>query len=179
MSDESKRSRRSGAVRLLLGLSGVDEVVQASSKAGAVDAEHSASEVIEAARTAAGDRGRGVSGRSRGARGRGTVGRSGAVDFVEPVRRSSRIASRAADLQESAGARPGGVGRGARGGARIVTGFGSERVEDVDMHVQQAEADALQRAALRRDEGTRGRMTGLGGDDLDRSAGGAWRAGRR
>ena len=65
------------------------------------------------------------------------------------------------------------------GGPRIVTGFGSERVEDVASHEMQRESEAMARAARRRGEGSRGRMTGFDGEDLDRAAGGPWQAGRR
>ena len=60
-----------------------------------------------------------------------------------------------------------------------MTGFGAERIDDVAAHVCTVETEALQRAAGRSDEGTRGRMTGFDGQDLDRGAGGAWRIGRR
>ena len=75
------------------------------------------------------------------------------------------------------------AGRGGvrRGGprSRIVSGFGPGRVDDVVGEQEQREQEALRRARRRRDEGTRGAMRGLGGEALDRGAGGAWRAGPR
>jgi len=65
------------------------------------------------------------------------------------------------------------------GGPRVVSGFGEERVADVYAQRQQRDAAGLRRASSRREEGTRGRMTGFDGQDLDRSRGGAWHAGRR
>ena len=61
----------------------------------------------------------------------------------------------------------------------IVTGFGAERSEDALGDQAQLEAEALRRAVQRRDEGTRGRVRDFRGDDLDRSAGGAWHLGKR
>ena len=76
-----------------------------------------------------------------------------------------------------AGRRP--VGRRIPVGVRIVSGFGGERVEDVVARDQRVEAEALARAARRREDGSRGRMVGFGGEDLDRARGGAWQAGHR
>ncbi len=64
-------------------------------------------------------------------------------------------------------------------GRRIVTGFGSERVEDLVADERRREAEGARRGVARREEGTRGRMTTFGGEDLDRAAGGPWQAGRR
>ena len=61
---------------------------------------------------------------------------------------------------------------------RVVSGFGTERVDDVDAERARRDADQLARARLR-SEGERGRMTDRTGEDLDRSAGGPWSAGRR
>ena len=63
--------------------------------------------------------------------------------------------------------------------ARVVSGFGAERVDDLRAHGERVEAEALDRAAWRREEGARGRVTGFDGVDVDRSAGGAWHIGRR
>ena len=63
--------------------------------------------------------------------------------------------------------------------ARIVTGFGSERVDDVVADERRRVAEGAWRGDHRREEGTRGRMTSFGGEELDRAAGGAWHAGRR
>ena len=61
---------------------------------------------------------------------------------------------------------------------RIVTGF-DRRIDDVAGDEARRSAEEAQRAAARRNAGTRGRMTGFSGEDLDRGAGGAWHAGRR
>ena len=68
---------------------------------------------------------------------------------------------------------------GRAGGPRIVSGFGRERVDDGVSQEQLREHEAMVRAARRSAEGTRGRMTGYSGEDLDRAAGGPWQAGRR
>ena len=91
------------------------------------------------------------------------------------MRRSARIAV----LEESRSAGGGGGVSLRHGGPRVVSGFGSERVEDVAAHEERRDAGAMVRAARRRADGTRGRMTGFGGEDLDRAAGGPWQAGRR
>ena len=62
--------------------------------------------------------------------------------------------------------------------ARIVTGFGAERVEDVAADEARRIAASAKRGDLRREEGTRGRMRDFANQDLDRSAGGAWHLGR-
>ena len=63
--------------------------------------------------------------------------------------------------------------------SRIVTGFGRERVEDVAQHARRMDSEGVRRGVRRRDEGTRGRMTGFGGEDLDRAVGRAWQLGSR
>jgi len=63
--------------------------------------------------------------------------------------------------------------------ARVVSGFGSERREDVVADRQQLEADMVERARHRREQGMRGRVRDFQGRDVDRSGGGAWHAGRR
>ena len=63
-------------------------------------------------------------------------------------------------------------------GSCIVSGFGAERVVDIASHERRRDAEALGRAHRRREEFTRGRMTTFNGEDLDRSAGGPWRANR-
>ena len=63
--------------------------------------------------------------------------------------------------------------------SRIVTGFGSERVDDVTADEARRIADGVRRGVQRRETGSRGRMTDYSGADLDRSAGGAWHVGRR
>ena len=70
------------------------------------------------------------------------------------------------------------VGDGIRR-SRIVTGFGAERVEDVAADEARRLQEGAQRGSHRRDTGERGRATDLYGNALDRSAGGAWHAGRR
>ncbi len=90
-------------------------------------------------------------------------------------RRSARVAARGGERAgEVADGRPVPVG-----GSRIVTGFGDGRVVDVAAHERRSEAEGVQRAGRRREEGTRGRMTTFSGEDLNRSAGGPWQAGRR
>ena len=76
--------------------------------------------------------------------------------------------------------RAGGMGGTATSGAsRIVTGFGAERIDDLRAHDAETEADALERHARRASEGDRGRVRDMQDRDLDRSAGGPFRAGRR
>ena len=58
-------------------------------------------------------------------------------------------------------------------------GFGDERVDDVVLDEERRVADGLARHQDRQLRGERGRMTDRKGDDLDRSAGGAWRLGKR
>ena len=67
-------------------------------------------------------------------------------------------------------------GRGGRRG--VVSGFGEERTEDAlgDRQVRDDEANA--RARHRREEWVRGRVQDMQGNDLDRSLGGAFAAGR-
>ena len=62
---------------------------------------------------------------------------------------------------------------------RIVTGFGAERVEDVAADEARRWQEGAQRGSRRRDAGERGRAVDFHGNELDRSAGGAWHAGRR
>ena len=69
--------------------------------------------------------------------------------------------------------------RAARGGPRIVTGFGEERVDDVVADERRRIDEGARRGRRRNQEGTRGRMVGFDGQELDRSAGSAWHAGRR
>ena len=63
--------------------------------------------------------------------------------------------------------------------ARIVCGFGDERVDDVVLDEESRVAAGLARHAVRQAHGDRGRMTDRTGADLDRSAGGAWHVGKR
>ena len=63
--------------------------------------------------------------------------------------------------------------------ARIATGFGSEHCADWRAEESRREAAGVARGVGRREGGLRGRMTDMSGADLDRSAGGAWHAGRR
>ena len=63
--------------------------------------------------------------------------------------------------------------------SRVVTGFGDERIDDVIGDEEQRWAEGARRGNVRRETGTRGRMRDLAGQDLDRSAGSAWHAGRR
>ena len=61
----------------------------------------------------------------------------------------------------------------------VVSGFGAERTDDALGDQAQRDRDAMSRARARRDDGTRGRVRDFQGNDLDRSAGGAWSFGRR
>ena len=61
----------------------------------------------------------------------------------------------------------------------VVSGFGAERTDDALGEQAQRDRDAMSRARTRRDEGVRGRVRDFQGNDLDRSAGGAWSLGRR
>ena len=68
-----------------------------------------------------------------------------------------------------------------RGGApRIVTGFGAQRVEGSSLGEIEGRTDAeqCQRARERREQGGRGGARDLQGNELDRGAGAAWRAGK-
>ena len=91
---------------------------------------------------------------------------------------SSREEVVALSAEQQAGAAGAAVQSSGRRG-RIVSGFGSERIDDIREDEERVGADARERAARRREEGTRGRMTGFDGGDIDRSAGGAWHLGRR
>jgi len=62
------------------------------------------------------------------------------------------------------------AGRVARAsGPRIVTGFGAERIDDVRVHEDEMDANALERHDVRVNEGGRGRMRDAEDRDLDRS----------
>jgi hypothetical protein len=69
--------------------------------------------------------------------------------------------------------------RAAGGRARVVTGFGVERVEDVLAHERRREVEGVRRGSERREAGERGRARDLENRDLDRGAGGPWQAGGR
>lgn len=138
-------------------------------------------------------RGRGRGGGRGSSAGRGVcgqvgTGRGATGEEAQPLRRSSRVAARAVDQPGSSASAhtrvPAAVSRRdavpvVANAARIVTGFGSERIEDVAADERRRVAEGAQRGDRRRETGTRGRMTTSGGEDLDRSAGGAWHAGRR
>ena len=132
--------------------------------------------------------GMGVLGRSAGRPSRGVDAgsarrASGVAALEEPtLRRSNRLAGRGPDLRPGVTEVRGKASTSAQAparGARVVSGFGAERIEDVRAHGERVEAEALVRAARRREEGTRGRATGFDGEDIDRGTGGAWHAGRR
>ena len=61
----------------------------------------------------------------------------------------------------------------------IVTGFGDERTDDLLGDSAIREQQALHRARRRSDDGTRGRVRDFADNDLDRSIGGPWQAGRQ
>ena len=62
-------------------------------------------------------------------------------------------------------------------GPRIVR-VGEARIDDLRAHDARMESEAVERGTRRRNEGEQGRMQDAQGHDLDRSAGGPWRAGR-
>ena len=64
--------------------------------------------------------------------------------------------------------------RGRRGGGRVVSGFGAERVEDVRALEERLDDEACDRQRQRREEGERGRMVDFRGQELDRNEGGAF-----
>ena len=98
-------------------------------------------------------------------------------------RRSARLAGREAEQGWAAGGAGDSASRSSASlsavRSRIVTGFGAGRVNDLAADERRREAEGAQRGVARREEGTRGRMTTFGGDDLDRAAGGPWQARRR
>ena len=118
-------------------------------------------------------------GKGRGQRGRGMVSSSPVA--AEPVARSVRASAAATPVAGTSQGASGvsGLGAGGEWGPRIVTGFGPERVDDVAAEERRRVAEGVRRGVARRDEGTRGRMTNFGGEDLDRGAGGPWQARRR
>ena len=61
----------------------------------------------------------------------------------------------------------------------IVTGFGSERVSDLESFQREREEEQLERASRRARDGNRGRMVDREGRDLDRSQGGVFSLGNR
>ena len=60
----------------------------------------------------------------------------------------------------------------------VVSGFGAERTTDALGDVERRDVEANLRARQRRDQGERGRVRDLEGNDIDRSSGGAWSLGR-
>jgi hypothetical protein len=101
-----------------------------------------------------------------------------------PLRRSARLVSRAtADpvlesvLPGGAHARSGAVRAGRR--PRIVTGFGAERIDDVAEDERRRVVEGARRGSRQVADGSRGSLMTFGGEELDRSAGGPWQAGRR
>ena len=76
------------------------------------------------------------------------------------------------------GRRGKGRGRGrVSGRGRVVTGFGSERVEDVRAQEEERDRESYQRQRDRNEEFVRGRVRDFEGRDLDRGEGSAfsWR----
>ena len=61
-----------------------------------------------------------------------------------------------------------------RGGGRVVSGFGAERVEDVRALEERRDEEACGRQRQRREEGARGRMVDFRGRELERNEGGAF-----
>ncbi len=62
---------------------------------------------------------------------------------------------------------------------RIVSGFGAERVDDVDAQRRTLDAQMAKTASARAKDGSRGRAVDMQGNDLDRGEGVGWRSGRR
>ena len=89
----------------------------------------------------------------------------------------------AADMDGSVGAaqEPRGEDIGSAPSRRrgVVSGFGAERTEDALGDQEQRDREAISRARKRREAGVRGRARDFQGNELDRSAGGAWSLGRR
>ena len=71
--------------------------------------------------------------------------------------------------QQESGSSNGADAAGVRRG-RIVTGFGPDRVEDIAAKERRLIAEGARRGDERRNEGTRGRVTNLRGEDIDRGA---------
>ena len=67
------------------------------------------------------------------------------------------------------------VSQGRRG---VVSGFGAERTTDALGDMERRDVEANLRARQRRDQGERGRVRDLEGNEIDRSSGGAWSLGR-
>ena len=120
-------------------------------------------------------------------RGRGRGRQSGAGRVDAGVGRQEDAAAwflAAADIGGDAGVveEPMNVGHSSSAPARrtgVVSGFGAERTDDALGDQAQRDRDAISRARTRRDDGVRGRVRDFQGNDLDRSAGGAWSLGRR
>ena len=123
----------------------------------------------------------------RRGRGRGRGTNSGAVRVDAGVGRQDDAAAwflAAADIGGDAGVveEPMNVGHSNSAPARrtgVVSGFGAERTDDALGDQARRDRDAISRARTRRDDGVRGRVRDFQGNDLDRSAGGAWSLGRR
>ena len=78
----------------------------------------------------------------------------------------------------AAGAASSGFAARGRGGGRVVSGFGTERVEDVRAVEERRDEEARDRQRQRREEGTRGRMVDFRGRELERNDGGAFSLGK-
>ena len=74
----------------------------------------------------------------------------------------------------AAGDAGGGVVARGGGRGRAVSGFGEERVDDVQALEELREGEACARQRRRRQEGARGRMVDFGGREMDRNEGGAF-----
>ena len=131
-------------------------------------------------------RGQGVTTLRRG-RGRGRQAGSGRAGRDGGRRMQDDAAEwflSAAEVDGGAGVshEPGDVSASGSAPARrrgVVSGFGAERTDDALGDQAQRDREALSRARVRREDGLRGRARDFQGNDLDRSAGGAWSLGRR
>lgn len=129
------------------------------------------------ARSEAGDRAARASATPASARGGVRGGGANAEVAPAALRRSARVVAVEASSQASSA--PASASASARGGGRIVQLIGRDRVDDVAADERRRSAEGARRGDQRREAGARGRMTTFSGEDLDRSAGGAWRAGQR
>ena len=156
----------------------------AEDAASLVGAEHAAARAEVAPAQPVQGHGVGMLRRGRG-RGRQSGSNDGGLDAS--VRRQGDAADwflAAADLGGSASVAQGqrGVDQSGPAPARrrgVVSGFGAERTEDALGDHERRDREAMSRARVRREDGLRGQARDFQGNDLDRSAGGAWSLGRR
>ena len=108
----------------------------------------------------------------------GAVAGTGDVMAISEVEEGTEGRRVVIDGMVRGGRRSKGRGRGlVSGRGRVVTGFGSERVEDVRAQEEERDRESYQRQRDRNEEFARGRVRDFEGRDLDRSEGSAfsWR----